>query len=165
MNTLVLFDADTHTEAGRSPWSILNDNVMGGRSTGTFTINSDGTVVFEGRISLENNGGFASLRFDPGSINIENYTTVVLLVNGHGKRFQFRVKADRRDAHSYVTYFGTAKGWQEVEIPLQDLYPTYRGRKLKRSNFSGGKLEEIGFLFGNNKAEEFRLEIRGITLK
>jgi hypothetical protein len=165
MNTQVLFDARSNTEADGSSWKIVNDNVMGGRSTGTYSINTDGTVVFEGRISLANNGGFASLRFDPGSMDIENYSTVALLVKGHGKRFQFRVKADQRDAHSYLTYFETTDGWQEVEIPLQDLYPAYRGRKLNRPNFSGGKLEEIGFLFGNKKAEDFRLEIRRIALR
>lgn len=163
MNTLVLFDFESDPNPSR--WNIVNDNVMGGRSSGTLSFSADGTAIFEGRISLENNGGFASLRFDPGSVDVEDYDTVVLSVNGHGKRFQFRVKADREDAHSYVSYFTTAGNWQEVEIPLQVLYPTYRGRTLNKPNFSGRQLEEIGFLFGNNKEEDFRLEIRRILLK
>lgn len=163
MSNLVIFDFNTDSK--QSQWEIVNDNVMGGKSTGSVSFATDGTAVFEGRISLENNGGFASLRFDPGSIDIEKYERIVLLVNSHGKPFQFRAKRDQNGAHSYISYFTTAEEWQKVEIPLQNLYPSYRGRKLSKPNFSGRQLEEIGFLFGNKKAEAFRLEIRRITLE
>lgn len=43
-------------------WYIVDDVVMGGRSSGTFTLNEDGHGVFAGNVSLENNGGFSSVR-------------------------------------------------------------------------------------------------------
>jgi hypothetical protein len=36
---------------------------MGGESSSTFQLNSEGHGVFEGNISLDNNGGFSSVRY------------------------------------------------------------------------------------------------------
>ena len=36
---------------------------MGGRSDGNFNLNKEGFAVFHGEVSLENNGGFSSLRY------------------------------------------------------------------------------------------------------
>ena len=41
-------------------WSTVNDPVMGGRSTSDVTWR-DSALVFSGELSLENNGGFASV--------------------------------------------------------------------------------------------------------
>ncbi len=42
-------------------WRIVNDGVMGGLSSSKATIKDD-KIIFSGNVSLENNGGFASLR-------------------------------------------------------------------------------------------------------
>ena len=50
-------------------WMVVNDGVMGGVSRSTIRRGDDvGTAVFEGTLSLENNGGFASVRtpIEPG---------------------------------------------------------------------------------------------------
>ena len=39
---------------------IVDDVVMGGESSSTFNLNEDGCGIFEGNISIENNGGFSS---------------------------------------------------------------------------------------------------------
>ena len=38
-------------------WIVVDDVVMGGKSRGNFMINPQGKGVFEGNVSLENNGG------------------------------------------------------------------------------------------------------------
>src|SRR3954454_13929322 len=43
-------------------WQPINDGVMGGASDGRFQITEQGTMEFFGTLSLENNGGFASVR-------------------------------------------------------------------------------------------------------
>jgi hypothetical protein len=43
-------------------WQAVNDGVMGGVSDGRFKITDAGTLEFSGTLSLENNGGFASVR-------------------------------------------------------------------------------------------------------
>jgi hypothetical protein len=162
-DTKSIFDFETSSDL--SNWKIVNDDVMGGRSNGKFYRGPQGNGIFEGRISLKNNGGFASVRYLPGKISIKDYDKIVVHLKGDGKRYQFRIKADLDDYQSYITYFDTTEEWQKVEITLENLYPTYRGRTLDQPNFSAQQLEEIGFLFGNNKEEDFRLKIKSISLE
>ena len=56
----ILFDFDSEEKSGQ--WYIVNDGVMGGISESEITLNDDGTATFRGDVSLENNGGFASVR-------------------------------------------------------------------------------------------------------
>ena len=59
----ILFDFQASTNS--SAWQIVNDEVMGGVSTSRFQILTNGGAVFSGVGSLENNGGFASVRSAP----------------------------------------------------------------------------------------------------
>ena len=43
-------------------WSVVDDGVMGGVSQGSLRINYEGHGVFSGYVSLENYGGFSSIR-------------------------------------------------------------------------------------------------------
>lgn len=156
---------DFNSESDLSNWQIVDDGVMGGKSAGNFGLNEAGNGVFEGQISLDNNGGFSSLRYNTGNIEVADYTKFCIYLKGDGKKYQFRVKAQTSDSASFVTYFTTTGDWQTIEVPLNDLYPTFRGRKLNQPNFSGDSIEEIGFLFGNKKEESFQLEIGYIELK
>jgi hypothetical protein len=45
------------------------------------------------------------------------------------------------------------------------MYATFRGRKLDLPNFQGGALEQIGFLTGNKRNENFKLEIDFIKVE
>ena len=98
-------------------------------------------------------------------IDLQNYSKVKLRVKGDGKNYQFRIKAKTRDYYSYITSFETTGKWEEIEIKLKDLYPSFRGRKLDLPNFSGDEMEEITFLIANYKTESFELLIDKIELK
>ncbi|HEX5697569.1 MAG TPA: CIA30 family protein, partial [Rhodoferax sp.] len=50
------------TPASTLNWQAINDGVMGGVSVSRMRFDSAGFAVFEGEVSLENNGGFASVR-------------------------------------------------------------------------------------------------------
>ena len=163
MQHTVLFNFDK--EASLERWMVVNDGVMGGRSRSTLQRNEAGNGVFAGRVSLENNGGFASIRLDCGKVSIKNAHSLVLKVKGDGKRYQFRIRAQKNDYYSYIQYFETSGEWEEISLPLADFYPTFRGRKLNLPNFSGSNLEEIGFLIGNKQQESFKLVIDSIGLK
>ena len=56
----ILFDF-TGADAAKE-WQTINDGVMGGVSDGKFKITDKKTLEFYGTLSLENNGGFASVR-------------------------------------------------------------------------------------------------------
>ena len=61
MSHRIIFDfsPDSNTEQ----WKIVDDIVMGGKSNGSFSLNEEGHGVFEGHVSLKNNGGFSSLQY------------------------------------------------------------------------------------------------------
>lgn len=163
MQTHVIFDFGTDSDIG--PWQVVDDVVMGGRSSGSFEVGPNGHGLFTGRVSLENNGGFSSVRYRFKKIPTAGYTKVVLRLKGDGKPYQFRVKARASDYYSYIHTFNTTSAWETIEIPLEEMYPAFRGRTLDIGNYDQDGIEEIGFLIGNKKAEPFALRIDSIALK
>jgi hypothetical protein len=148
-----------------SSWRVVDDVVMGGVSSGNFEINEKGNGLFTGKISLDNNGGFSSLRYRFDKINVEKFSKVILKIKGDGKKYQFRVKDNSQNDYSYLQTFETSNEWELVEINLSEMYPAFRGRNLEMSNFSSTEIEEITLLFGNKKEETFQLEISKIYLE
>jgi len=146
-------------------WFVVDDVVMGGRSDGGLYLNEGGHAVFEGKVSLENNGGFSSIRHRFEQKQVAAYSKIVIRLKGDGKRYQFRVKPSIYDRHAYISYFETTGDWQTIELSLAEMYPTFRGRKLDMPNFSSQLMEEIAFLIANKKNETFRLELDRIELQ
>lgn len=152
-------------ESDLQDWLVVDDVVMGGRSDGRFFLSEEGHGVFTGEVSLENNGGFSSVRYRFAPKAVSGFTKAVIRLRGDGKRYQFRVKSNSSDQHSYIAYFQTTGDWQTLEIPLSEMYPTFRGRKLNMPDYPGERLSEVAFLIANKRAESFRLEIDCITLQ
>lgn len=148
-----------------SNWIVVDDVVMGGKSNGNFQLNKDGKGVFSGKISLDNNGGFSSVRYGFNKLNIEKFKSIVLKIKGDGKNYQFRIKNKSSDYSSYITSFSSSGEWQEIEIPLNSMYPSFRGRKLDEPNFFHKSIEEVTFLIANKKNEEFIILIDKIELR
>ena len=129
-----LFDfaqsADTQP-SDAAQWQIVNDGVMGGRSSSQASIVSvdaggeskgeTNVMRFAGNLSLENNGGFASVQSRPnGSLGLDPAETILLRVKGDGRRYTFNLYTpDRRTAFSYQLEFDTKAGhWTEVKLPV-----------------------------------------------
>jgi hypothetical protein len=163
MNAITVFDFSE--EDDWSNWEIENDRVMGGRSTAELVRTDMGNALFKGSVSLENNGGFASVQYRFSAIEVSQYSNAVLRLKGDGKRYQFRVKADLNDRYSFIQSFETTGDWQTITIPLKKMYPVYRGRDVNRPNFDADQIEEVRFLIGNNKWQDFALEIDKIMLE
>ena len=163
MEKQIIFDFNKTSNI--KTWTVINDAVMGGKSEGEFYLNSDGNGVFEGDVSLENNGGFSSVKYKFSKMDIKNATKINIVLKGDGKSYQFRLKAKSKDRHSFVSKFSTNGEWQKIEIPLKEMYPSFRGRKLEIPNFSESYIEEIAFLIGNKSAEHFKLIIDKIEFK
>ena len=163
MNPILIYDFSLSSNP--SDWRVVDDGVMGGLSQGSFKIDDKGNGVFEGDVSLENNGGFSSVRYPLDAVKVAPSTIVVLVVKGDKKEYQFRIKDKTNSYYSYITTFKTSGEWEEIELPLRDLYPSFRGRRLDLPNFSSESFEEIVFLIGNKKNEHFTLMIDKISLK
>lgn len=163
METQLIFDFNK--TANINNWIVIDDVVMGGKSSGNFELNTEGNGVFSGDVSLENNGGFSSVKYKFSSINVQNAEQISLTIKGDGKTYQFRVKSRSVDRHSYIIRFATTGEWQKVKIPLNEMYPSFRGNKLDLPNFSENNMEEISFLIANKNAEHFKLVIDKIEVK
>lgn len=159
----IIFDFNKGVDV--TNWVVVDDVVMGGVSQGNFELDKDGNGIFYGEVSLENNGGFSSVRHQFKQKNVSKYSKVVIRLKGDGKTYQFRVKDNLRNYHSYISNFKTTSDWQEIHVNLSEMYPAFRGRKLRMKNFSAEYIEEIRFLIANKKNEPFRLEIDKIYFK
>jgi hypothetical protein len=160
MELLFAFNKDANLQ----DWRIVDDMVMGGKSESRFRLSPEGFGLFEGKISLENNGGFSSVSYRFKKIKVTEDSCIILKLKGDGKNYQVRVKDNSSHSYSYITPFATSGEWQEIKIRLKDLYPSFRGRKLDLPNFSQDSIEELVFLIGNKKAEAFQLLIDTIAL-
>ncbi|NRD22794.1 CIA30 family protein [Winogradskyella litoriviva] len=159
--TIFNFNSDSNI----SNWKIVDDVVMGGRSNGEFKLSNEGYGEFSGKISLENNGGFSSVRYAFETLNSSGYSKFIIRIKGDGKMFQFRVKANSNSRHSYIYKFNTTRDWQTIEIPFKEMSPSFRGYALDIPNYNGEQMENITFLIGNKKEESFMLLIDSIILK
>lgn len=156
---------DFSAGADMSDWYIVDDVVMGGRSEGEMRLTDEGNAIFEGRVSLENNGGFSSVRYRPDKMSAERYSSFMIRVKGDTKSYQFRVRSRLNEYQSYVYEFVTNGDWQVIRIPFSVMYPSFRGMRQNMPNYPGEQLQECSFLISNRKNETFRLEIDRIWME
>lgn len=157
---MVLFDFENPVDL--QDWRVVNDGVMGGLSRGEIIRTDSGTAVFQGILSLENNGGFSSTRTLPRPYGLDGYDGIILRVRGDGNIYQFRLRLDDSfDGVAYRYKFQTeADKWITVEVPFSECVPVFRGRTLSGEGpVSPGKIQQIGFLISEKQAGSFRLEV------
>ena len=151
---------------GRSGWVVVNDGVMGGVSQSRAELSNRGTLWFTGTVSLENNGGFASIRHTSEAFGIGPGDGISVNVKGDGRKYQLRVRTSNRfDGIAYKADFQTVNGaWQELQIPWADFTATYRGRSIPGAPaLNGEKIAQVGFLIADGVQGDFELEIAAIA--
>jgi len=159
----ILFDFQAPTNS--PAWQIANDDVMGGVSTSRFQILTNGGAVFSGVVSLENNGGFASVRSSPVRHDLTGCGCFVIRLRGDGRRYKFTARTETGfDAPLYQCAFETKRGeWEEHRLAFKDFVPTFRGRTLTGvPPLNPANVTSVGFLISDQQAGPFRLEIVSI---
>lgn len=158
-----LFDFGQPRSVGE--WGAINDGVMGGLSTGGLRPTQQGTAVFTGVVSLENNGGFASVRSIPGEYDLSGYQGLSVRVRGDGRTYKLNLKTDRSfDGVLYRVPFETLDGeWQTIELPFSDFLPTFRGRVLREATpLDLSRVASVGLMISDKQDGPFRLEVAWI---
>ena len=158
-----VYDFSHESKAG--DWYVVDDRVMGGRSQGNVEVSEEGHGIFQGTVSLENNGGFSSIRTQMEGLETKDYSVFKIRLKGDGKNYQFRVRSQLNERHSYQYEFPTTGEWQELTVPFDKMIPTFRGTRLNMPNYPGEYLRECSFLISNKENESFRLEIDKIWLE
>ncbi|MBD02405.1 MAG: CIA30 family protein [Candidatus Marinimicrobia bacterium] len=147
-------------------WNIVNDSVMGGRSQATLKLINNTYANFNGYLSLQNNGGFSSIRayYPPDLTNVKS---IVLKVRGDGRKYNFRIRGNTGNWASYTHSFDTVEGeWNEIELKIDDFYPVYRGYTLKNMpQLSEVIIKEIGIMLSDKIEGSFSIDIDWIMAK
>jgi len=162
MNTTYKLIVDFSKPDVSKNWRIVNDGVMGGLSQGKIEMTQHSTAIFQGKVSLENNGGFTSIHTIPRDYGLDNYEGLAIHVKGDGKTYQLRLRTDDRiDGISYHSDFQTVDGdWTTVEIAFESFVPTFHGIMVSDApKLASGKIRQIGFLISDKQEGDFHLEI------
>lgn len=163
----ILFD---FRESAPESWHSTDDPVMGGRSHSNLLRCESQTAIFTGHVSLENNGGFASVHAPLRQGTLSGCRALVLCLQGDGRRYSLRLRQhDAYDGIAYRQDFATrdfsaeAEQWQEITLPLARFDAVFRGRDLPSAGpLQPGRVEQIGFLIGRQPGD-FALRIRWIA--
>jgi NADH dehydrogenase [ubiquinone] 1 alpha subcomplex assembly factor 1 len=148
-------------------WQAVNDGVMGGVSDGRFRITADKTLEFSGRLSLENNGGFASVRTKPSDLEINAGDTLVVRVKGDGREYVLNIYTkSRRMAFSYRAPLPTMKDeWTEVSVPLNEFIPTSFGNRVQGMGpVEPDQINSLGFMLSDKRPGPFKLEVDWVKI-
>ncbi len=148
-----------------STWSPVNDGVMGGLSRSAMRITEEGTGVFSGVLSLENNGGFASVRVRPKASDLSAHLGLAIRVRGDGRTYQLRLRTDDRfDGVAYRAVFDTVENeWLTVRIPFAEFVPTFRGRVLDDvPALDTRRISQMALMVADKRSGAFVLEIESI---
>ncbi len=164
-NDRVIFEFSDDQAA--KAWQTVNDGVMGGRSDGRFRITDDKKMEFFGTLSLENNGGFASVRSREGTLGLVKGDSIVARVRGDGREYNFNLNVPRSiSRNSYRQSFKTEKDeWIEIALPLDKFVANWRGRVFPNEGFDPSNVTGIGIQLSDKKAGPFKLEVEWIKAR
>jgi hypothetical protein len=148
-------------------WQAIDDRVMGGVSQSRLRFDPNGHAVFEGEVSLARNGGFASVRSNPGERGLAGATTCLIEVRGSGPSFKLSLLTDDGfDSLNYQFAFTPASpGWQTLHLPLAAFRATFRGREVAGAPaLDPAAIRQVGLMIADRQAGPFALAIRHISL-
>lgn len=151
--------------ADRLRWQIVNDTVMGGRSQSRFERTERDTFLFSGRTSLENNGGFASVRSVRAPLAVAGADGLEVRVKGDGRAYRLTLRtANSPDWVAYWADLPTRAGeWITVRIPFEAWAPTAFGRRLPGPALNRRAIDSVGFMLYDQQAGPFALEVDRIA--
>lgn len=160
-----LFDFSDPSAA--NAWHAIDDRVMGGISRSTLRHDPAGHAVFEGNVSLERNGGFASVRSSPGDGGLPVAQACLIELRGDNKQFKLSLLTDDGfDSLNYQTSFTpTGTDWQTLHLPLARFRASFRGREVTDAPpLDPARIRQVGLMIAARQAGPFALDIRRIGL-
>jgi hypothetical protein len=156
--------AISETKLSLLEWFVVNDSVMGGRSNSRLVVGAD-SLVFKGEVSLQNNGGFASVRA-PFRFAESGVKQIRFVVKGDGKQYQLRLRVDQYiDGPAFVYKFHTqANTVQAFTVSAADFTLMYRGREVRSDyQLTFDDVRSLGFMISEKQAGEFSLAIHEVA--
>lgn len=157
----VVFDFRQQAEVDR--WYAVNDDVMGGVSQGDFTLLDPGEASFSGYLSLENNGGFSTVRSRARNWSeLEGNAGLSIRVKGDGRTYSFIVQTSKQqDVLVYEVPFKTVAGeWTILDFGFELFRVNYMGwNPSGYPSLQAGEIEKFGFMLNDGQEGAFNLEV------
>jgi NADH dehydrogenase [ubiquinone] 1 alpha subcomplex assembly factor 1 len=163
---IVLLDFDQPADLGQ--WSPIDDVVMGGVSRSSFTLARHGIASFAGVVSLDNGGGFASVRTMPRDWDTARATAFLLHVLGDGRTYKLTVRSDDGfDGVQYQCRFTPPAGeWADMRLPIESFAATFRGRNVPgAAALDPSRIRALGFMISDKQAGRFELLVDSIAIE
>ena len=147
-------------------WKAIDDRVMGGVSSSRLRHDPAGHGVFEGHVSLERNGGFASIRSTPARRGKSGAQTCFIEARAAGKQFKLNLLTDDAfDSINYQACFTPDAHWRTLHLPLATFRATFRGREIPGAPaLDPARIRQVGLMIAGRQAGAFALEVRRIGL-
>ena len=148
-------------------WAVVNDTVMGGVSSSTVEVQE--TLRFEGELSLESNGGFASIRSAGSALSLEGAAALRLELRGDGRTYDLTLRRDDVPlrAGSYRVQVPTSGQIEVVEVPLSAFRPTSFGRPVAGApalDAAPERVSSVGLLLADGRPGPFSVELRSLDV-
>ena len=146
-------------------WSAIGDVVMGGISRSRLDHDPAGHASFSGVVSLEHNGGFASVRSPLLALGAPSATAYLLEVRGDGQRYKLNLRTDEAfDGVSYQAAFVAPPAWTTIHLPLGEFRPSFRGRAVPDAPpLDPARVRQVGLLIADRQAGPFALAMRSFA--
>lgn len=155
---IVVFDGDA------GAWHGIDDPVVGDVSRGEMSIR-EGVGVFQGNVALDHHGGFASVHFGSGELDLSRYAGLALRVRGDGKRYTLRLRTNRTgDGANYQSELAPEAGaWRNLRLPFAAFQPVHGGRSTAPPpRLDPATIGTIGLAISDRQEGPFRLELASI---
>ena len=147
-------------------WFVVLDGVMGGLSTGELT-KTQNSFILKGEVSLENNGGFASLRTPYASYDLSDFKTVTIRYRSTGQDFGLTLNKYRRFWYpNFKANLPMTQGeWKEITYALRDFKKYRLGRKMNGTPDTDdlSQIIRLGFISITKAATAYTFEVDRIT--
>ena len=174
IGSLVIVNSDDDAALAADPpplhgmaWTAVNDTVMGGRSSARLSWSERKHLIWTGNLSLQNNGGFVSIRSDAPWADWSNYDGVEVILEGQGRDIQ--VSVQRRDlpirGGGYrASLPSEALGDTRVFIPFAAFFPKRFGRQIEAPALEGGLkgVGRWGLLIADKRPGPFAVTLKSI---
>ncbi len=161
---LVSFQGPAEPQA----WRTVNDNVMGGRSSGGAAV-ADAQLVFSGTLNTRG-GGFSSVRRTLSEGALKGGKALTLSVKSDARAYRLIARTDARFLGRHVSYQaaippGPSGEWTLLQVPFTDFVPTIFGRRVPAAPFDPAQVNEFGFIIADGLDGPFSIRVRSIRLE
>lgn len=133
-------------------WRLFTDQVMGGVSKGSLSLESylgRDCLRIKGEVSTRNNGGFVQIALDLNAdrpFDASVYEGVILDVAGNNEQYNLHLRTSGLwlPWQSYRASFETTNQWNTIKIPFSELTSYRTMRSFRKSKIKRIALVAIG---------------------